>query len=66
MSADRGAQRWEERRRAVRRVSLAVGLLLLVAVAFAVWLAVDAPDTRAPESLGIAAPHRAAGGAPPV
>ena len=41
--SDRRDQRWEERRRAVRRVFVAVGLLLLVAVAFAVWLAFDAP-----------------------
>ena len=64
MSGDRGAQRWEQRRRAVRQVSLALGLLLLVAVAFAVWLALDAPDTRAPESLGVPAPGPAATAVP--
>ena len=46
--------RWEARRRAVRQVWLAVGVLLLLAVAFAVWLALDAPDTRAEGSSGAA------------
>ena len=44
-------ERWQARRRAVRQVWLAVGVLLLLAVAFAVWLALDAPDTRAAGSL---------------
>ena len=48
MSLDAGAARRRERRRAqVRRTALLLGLLLLVALAFAVWLAVDAPDTTA-------------------
>ena len=43
-----GAARRRERRRAeVRRTALLLALLLLGALAFAVWLAVDAPDTPA-------------------
>ena len=48
MSGDVGAARRRERRRAqVRRTALLLGVLLLVALAVAVWLALDAPDTTA-------------------
>jgi hypothetical protein len=48
VSGDVGAARRRERRRAqVRRTGLLLAVLLLVALAFAVWLAVDAPDTTA-------------------
>ena len=43
----RAARRRERRRTQVRRTALLLGLLLLVAVAFAVYLALDAPDTTA-------------------
>ena len=48
MTADARAERRRERRRAqVRRTALLLAVLGLVALAFAVWLAVDAPDTTA-------------------
>ena len=48
MSGDvRAARRRERRRAQVRRTALLLAVLLLVALAFAVWLAVDAPDTTA-------------------
>ncbi len=67
MSGQRGAERWQQRRRAVRRVGWSLAVLLLVVVAFAVWLALDAPDTRMPEAaarapLGVTASR----GVPPV
>ncbi len=46
MSGDvRAARRRERRRQQVRRTALLLALLVLVALAFAAWLAVDAPDT---------------------
>ena len=48
MSGDvRAARRRERRRAQVRRTALLLGLLLLVALAFVVYLALDAPDTTA-------------------
>ena len=48
MSEDvRAARRRERRRQQVRRTALLLAVLGLVALAFAVWLAVDAPDTTA-------------------
>jgi hypothetical protein len=43
----RAARRRERRRQQVRRTALLLGVLLVVALAFAVWLALDAPDTTA-------------------
>ena len=43
----RAVRRRERRRAQVRRTALLLGVLLLVALAFAVWLALDAPDTTA-------------------
>ena len=43
----RAARRRERRRQQVRRTALLLAVLGLVALAFAVWLAVDAPDTTA-------------------
>jgi hypothetical protein len=39
----RADQRRERRRAQVRRTAILLGILLVVAVAFAVWLAFDAP-----------------------
>jgi predicted metal-binding membrane protein len=39
----RGDLRRERRRAQVRQTALLLGVLLLVALAFAVWLALDAP-----------------------
>jgi hypothetical protein len=50
----RAARRRERRRAQVRRTAVLLAVLLLVALAFAVWLALDAPDTTA-------LPHRAQG-----
>ena len=53
-AGDGGAARRRERRRAqVRQTALLLTVLGLLAVAFAVWLAVDAPD---PTSLSRVAP----------
>lgn len=41
----RAAQRRERRRRQVRRIAAVLAVLGLLAVAFAVWLAADAPDS---------------------
>ena len=40
----RAEQRRERRRAQVRRTALLLGILVVVAVAFAVWLAFDAPE----------------------
>ncbi len=46
--SDAGAARRREQRRAqVRRTAILLAVLALLAVAFAVWLAFDAPDTTA-------------------
>ncbi len=46
--SETGAARRRERRRAqVRRTALLLAALALLVLAFAVWLAVDAPDTTA-------------------
>ncbi len=50
-SGSRADRRRAHRRAQVRRTALLLGILLVVAVAFAVWLALDAP----------APPGRAAG-----
>ncbi len=48
MSGDVRAVRRRARRRAqVRRTALLLAVLALLAFAFAVWLALDAPDTTA-------------------
>ncbi len=53
----RAARRRERRRAQVRRTALLLALLALVALALAVWLAVDAPDTTALS--GAPSPERA-------
>lgn len=45
-SGRRAEQRRERRRRQVRRIAALLSVLGLLVVAFAVWLAADAPDTR--------------------
>ena len=47
MSDGRAARRREHRRAQVRQIGLLLAVLLLVALAVAVWLAVDPPDTTA-------------------
>jgi hypothetical protein len=48
MSGDvRAARRRERRRAQVRRTALLLAVLGLLALAFAVWFALDAPDTTA-------------------
>ena len=48
----RAARRRERRRAQVRRTALLLAVLALIALAFAVWLAIDAPDTT---TLGVGA-----------
>ena len=40
----RADQRRERRRAQVRRTAVLLGILIVVAVAFAIWLAFDAPE----------------------
>ena len=54
MSDSGAARRRAHRRAQVRRTALLLAVLGLAALAFAVWLALDAPDTTA-------LPHRAQG-----
>lgn len=65
MSGDvRAARRRERRRAQVRRTALLLALLALVALALAVWLAVDAPDTTALRWGALAWARRLGWGAP--